>query len=188
MTKILREKLCSKELEFEQLQEEFASSITGHEKIKAEIKRLQSQLCNLQRRSKDMEVQVSFFCLSVSFVEIIPQEREVEIIVGLYQISRKDADLNETRSDLEERRKELVVNRDGLVKVTKDRDLLREELNKLKGTNMVLSCEISSLRKKIESLEEDVLTKDGQISILKDSTLYSKSSSAVISKFKHRMI
>lgn len=65
MTKILREKLCSKELELEQLQEDFASSITGHEKIKVEIKHLQNQLRNLQHRCNDMEVQVSFLYLFI---------------------------------------------------------------------------------------------------------------------------
>lgn len=80
---------------------------------------------------------------------------------------------------MEERRRELTLNRDSLVKISKDRDLLWEESNKLKETNMVLSCEINSLKKKIESLEEDVLTKDGQISILRDS---------VISKFKQHRI
>lgn len=53
--------------------------------------------------------------------------------------------------------------------VSTENNELWEEVKRLRKTNMVLENEIVSLRKKIESLEEDILLKEGQICILKDS-------------------
>ncbi|XP_020253644.1 cingulin-like protein 1 isoform X2 [Asparagus officinalis] len=57
LTRLLREKLCSKELELEQLQSEFASSVRTHDVLQAEIQRLQDELSCLTHKAKDMELQ-----------------------------------------------------------------------------------------------------------------------------------
>ena len=44
-----------------------------------------------------------------------------------------------------------------------------EEVKSSKEKIMLLNYEVLSLRKKIEELEEDILTKEGQIAILRDS-------------------
>jgi peptidoglycan hydrolase CwlO-like protein len=53
--------------------------------------------------------------------------------------------------------------------VTDERDLSWQEAKQLRRTTTVMQNEIGSLKKKIESLEEDILVKEGQISILQDN-------------------
>jgi len=61
LTKLLREKLCSKELELEQLQSEFASSIRSQDILQTENQRLQDELSCLTHRANDMELQVNIY-------------------------------------------------------------------------------------------------------------------------------
>lgn len=53
--------------------------------------------------------------------------------------------------------------------VSQEKEQMWEEVKQLRKTNMLLENEVSCLRKKIETLDEDILLKEGQISILKDS-------------------
>ncbi|XP_026661184.2 golgin subfamily B member 1-like isoform X2 [Phoenix dactylifera] len=57
VTRVLREKLCYKELELDQLQAEMASSIRVHDVLQTEIQRLQDELSCLTHKMKDMELQ-----------------------------------------------------------------------------------------------------------------------------------
>lgn len=61
LTSLLREKLCSKELELEQLRADFASSIQTHDILQTEIQRLQDELSCLTHKAKDMELQVNIY-------------------------------------------------------------------------------------------------------------------------------
>ena len=47
--------------------------------------------------------------------------------------------------------------------------MLWERVKQCSEENMLLSAEVNILKKKIEVLEEDLLLKEGQITILKDS-------------------
>lgn len=58
VTKILREKLCFKELELEQLQAELATSIRGHDILRSELQRAQDSISSLTHKLKDLELQV----------------------------------------------------------------------------------------------------------------------------------
>ncbi|KAG4196398.1 hypothetical protein ERO13_A06G179010v2, partial [Gossypium hirsutum] len=49
------------------------------------------------------------------------------------------------------------------------RDLTWEEVKQYAEKNMVLNSEINALKKKIEGLDDDILLKEGQITILKDT-------------------
>ncbi|KAK5826536.1 hypothetical protein PVK06_021460 [Gossypium arboreum] len=53
--------------------------------------------------------------------------------------------------------------------VSQERDLTWEEVKQYAEKNMVLNSEINALKKKIEGLDDDILLKDGQITILKDT-------------------
>lgn len=141
LTSLLREKLCSKELELEQLQADFASSIRTHDILQTEIQRLQDELSCLTHKAKDMEL----------------------------QMIRKDENGNQFRQDLQECTKELTATRSVLVTVSQERDHMWEEVKHSRETIMLLNLEVNSLKKKIEALDEDVLIKEGEISILKDS-------------------
>nr|POE45776.1 hypothetical protein CFP56_42907 [Quercus suber] len=87
----------------------------------------------------------------------------------LQQMMRKDENLNQLESNLQESLKELTIMRGILPKVSDERDLMWEEVKQYNEKNMLLNSEVNVLRKKIEALDEDVLLKEGQITILKDS-------------------
>lgn len=58
LTRLLREKLLSRELELERLEADFASLVRSHDVMRTEIQRLQDELSCLNHKTKDMELQV----------------------------------------------------------------------------------------------------------------------------------
>ncbi|XP_058107659.1 uncharacterized protein LOC131251143 [Magnolia sinica] len=141
LTKALREKLCFKEMELEQLQAELATSIRGLDILRCELQSAHDTVSCLTHKMKDLELQAL----------------------------RKDENVNQLQSDLQECMKELTITRSILPKVSAERDLMWEEVKQYSEKNMLLNCELISLKKKIEALDEDILLKEGQITILKDS-------------------
>lgn len=141
LTTVLREKLFSKELELEQLQSDVASSVRAHDVLQTETQRLQDELSCLTHKTKDMEL----------------------------QMLRKDESINQLQHDLQECTKELTATCSILTKVSEERDHMWEQVKHSRETIMLLDHEVSSLKKRIEALDEDVLVKEGQIAILKDS-------------------
>ncbi len=77
------------------------------------------------------------------------------------QMVKKDENINCLQTDYEESTKQLTIMKGMLPKVSGDRDMLWERVKQCSEENMLL-------KKKIEALEEDLLLKDGQITILKD--------------------
>lgn len=67
ITTVLREKLLHKELELERLQAELGSSVRGKEGLQSEIIRLQDHASCLTHAMKDMEHQVRFRSMCISF-------------------------------------------------------------------------------------------------------------------------
>jgi hypothetical protein len=53
--------------------------------------------------------------------------------------------------------------------VTEERDLSWQESKQLRRNVNIMQNEVVSLKKKIEALDEDILLKEGQITILQDS-------------------
>ncbi|KAM1053721.1 hypothetical protein ACFX2J_001193 [Malus domestica] len=53
--------------------------------------------------------------------------------------------------------------------------MIWEEVKKYNEKNMLLNSEVNMLKKKIETLDEDILLKEGQITILKDTIGRNKS-------------
>lgn len=47
--------------------------------------------------------------------------------------------------------------------------MMWDEVKQYSEKNMLLNAEVNALKKKIESLDEDILLKEGQITILKDT-------------------
>lgn len=82
---------------------------------------------------------------------------------------KKDETINQLQCDLQECKKELTIVRGILPKVSDERDMMWEEVKQYTETNMLLNSEINMLKKKIQTLDEDILLKEGQITILKDS-------------------
>ncbi|CAA0833597.1 Unknown protein [Striga hermonthica] len=141
LTSLLREKLYSKELDLEQLQAELAAAVRGNDILKCE---LQSEVDN-------------FSCLNHKM-------KELEL-----QTMKKGETINQLQGDLQECQRELAIARGILPKVSEERDMLWEEVKEYSEKNMLLNSEMNVLRKKIETLDEEILLKEGQISILKDS-------------------
>ncbi|XP_038973361.1 myosin-J heavy chain-like [Phoenix dactylifera] len=141
LTRVLREKLCSRELEFEQVQADLASSIRARDILQTEIQRQQDELSCLTHKMKNME----------------------------HQIVKKDEIINQLQQNLQDPMKELAILQGILTKVSEERDQKREEVKQLRKSNMLINDEVKTLRKKVETLNEDILLKEGQLSILKNS-------------------
>ena len=106
---------------------------------------------------------------SLSLVPSLCLVKLQKFLSPLQQMRRKDEYLNQLESNLQESLKELTIMRGILPKVSDERDLMWEEVKQYNEKNMLLNSEVKALRKKIEALDEDVLLKEGQITILKDS-------------------
>lgn len=59
ISRVLKEKLLSNELDIEQLQSDLAASLRIQDVLQNEIQRVQDELCCLIHKSKHLEVQVT---------------------------------------------------------------------------------------------------------------------------------
>ncbi|KAF9616847.1 hypothetical protein IFM89_032697 [Coptis chinensis] len=141
VTAALREKLFTKDLEIDQLQAELATASRGHDILRCEVQAALDAISSMAHKMKDLEL----------------------------QILRKDELISRLESDLQECAKKLKIVEGILPKVSDERDSLWEDVKQYSERTMLLNAEVKSLRKKIESLDEDILLKEGQITILKDS-------------------
>lgn len=141
LTCMLKEKLYSKEKEIEQLQAELASALRNHDVLQSEIQDTFDTISCMNHKMKNLEL----------------------------QIIKKDGMIKQLEGEVWSQGEKLFSTKGVLSKVTQERDLMWEEVKQYSEKNMLLNCEINSLKKKIDALEEDALLKDGQISILKDS-------------------
>ncbi|KAK9117000.1 hypothetical protein Sjap_015947 [Stephania japonica] len=141
VTSLLREKLLTKQLELDQLQAELATTVAGREILKHEVQVALDALSCMSLKMKDLEL----------------------------QMLQKDESIKQLRSELQECTKELTFTKDVLPKVSKERDVMWEEVKQYSEKNMLLNSELKLLKKEKETLEEDILMKEGQITILKDS-------------------
>ncbi|XP_058204647.1 uncharacterized protein LOC131318721 [Rhododendron vialii] len=141
LTSLLREKLYTKEVEVEQLQAELAAAVRGNGMLRSEVQNALDNISCMTHKMKDLEL----------------------------QMIKKDEKVNQLQNDLQECTTELTITRGILPKVSEERNLMWEEVKQYSERNMLLNSEISGLKKKIEALDEDILLKEGQISILKDT-------------------
>ncbi|KAL1559467.1 COP1-interactive protein 1-like [Salvia divinorum] len=141
LTSLLREKLYSRELDVEQLQAELAAYIRGNDVLKSEVQNAVDNLSCVNHKMKDVKL----------------------------QMIKKDETVNQLHGDLQDCKEELAIMRGILPKLSEERDMMWEEVKRYSESNMLLNSEVNALRKKVEALDEDILMKEGQISILKDS-------------------
>ncbi|XP_047939623.1 COP1-interactive protein 1-like [Salvia hispanica] len=141
LTSLLRERLYSRELDVEQLQAELAAAIRGNDVLKSEVQNAVDNFSCVNHKMKEVEL----------------------------QMIKKDETVSQLHEDLQDCKKELAILRGILPKVSEERDMLWEEVKRHTESNMLLNSEVNALRKRIEALDEDILMKEGQISILKDS-------------------
>lgn len=141
LTSLLRERLYSKEMEVEQLQAELATAVRGHDILQRQVQNSLDELSCATHKMKDLEI----------------------------QMMKKEENIKQLENNLQEYTKELTVMRGILPKVSEERDLMWDEVRQYSEKNMLLNSEVNILKKKIESLDEDILLKEGQITILKDT-------------------
>ncbi|GAV63732.1 hypothetical protein CFOL_v3_07250 [Cephalotus follicularis] len=141
LTSLLKEKIYSKELEAEQLQAEVAAAVRGNDLLKCEVQNAWDELSCVTHKLKELEI----------------------------LMLKKDESISQLENNLQENTKELTIMRGILPKVSEERDLMWEEVKRYNENNMLLNSEINQLKKKIEALDEDILLKEGQITILKDT-------------------
>ncbi|KAI0498215.1 hypothetical protein KFK09_021456 [Dendrobium nobile] len=141
LTRLLREKICSRELEIEQLQRDLTSSIRKCDQLSTDIQTLKDEVSCLNHKKRDIEI----------------------------KMQKKDENFLLLQQDLQQCTRDLTATRSNLTNVSEERDHIWEEMKQLRENNTIMDCELKSLNKKIELLDEDILYKEGQISILKDS-------------------
>lgn len=61
LSRVLKENLCSRELEYEQLQADFATSVRARGILQTANQRLQDELSCLNHKMKDLELQVNVY-------------------------------------------------------------------------------------------------------------------------------
>ncbi|KAL4017878.1 hypothetical protein IC575_021454 [Cucumis melo] len=141
LTNLLREKLYSKELEIEQLQAEIATAARANHILKCEVQSAQDNISCITHKLKDQKL----------------------------QILKRDENVNRLQNDLDESTTELAIIRGTVPKISEERDIMWDQVKQYSEENMLLNSEVNLLKKKIETLEEDILLREGQITILKDS-------------------
>ncbi|KAL8091311.1 uncharacterized protein LOC141698257 [Apium graveolens] len=141
LTSLLRDKLHSQELDIEQLQAELATAVRGNDILRCEVQHAVDNLSSMNHKLKDLEL----------------------------QMMKKDESITRLKSDLQECTKELTIMKGILPKVSEERDALWDEVKRYSEKNMLLNQEVTVLKKKVETLDEDILLKEGQITILKDN-------------------
>ncbi|KAE9611590.1 hypothetical protein Lalb_Chr06g0164081 [Lupinus albus] len=141
VTRLLREKLYSKELETEQMQAELATAVRGNDILRSEVQNTMDNLSSVNHKLKDLEL----------------------------QMLKKDDSINRLQSDLQEAMRELTIMRGILPQVSEEKDLMWDKVKEYREHTMLLKSETTELKKKIDTLDEDILVKEGQITILKDA-------------------
>ncbi|KAI3793397.1 hypothetical protein L1987_36016 [Smallanthus sonchifolius] len=141
ITSLLREKLYSKEADVERLEAELATAVRGNDILRCEVQNAMDNLSCITHKMKDLEIQVI----------------------------KKDESIYQLQLNLQDCKKELSTVNGILPKVSEERDMLWENVKQYSENNMLLSSEVVMLKKKVEALDEDVLMKEGQITILKDA-------------------
>jgi len=141
MTRVLKEKMCSKEVEIEQLHCDISSLVREDEITKSENQRMKDEISSLTHKSKEFEL----------------------------QMLKKDESLKQVELDLIEYKQECNSSRDILPKISDERDRMWKDVQRLTESNMLMNFENKSLKRKIATLDDEILVKEGRIAILKDS-------------------
>ncbi|XP_057851074.2 uncharacterized protein LOC131061426 isoform X2 [Cryptomeria japonica] len=141
LVKILQEKICSNEADLEQLEEEVATLVRNQDVLTSNIENLEGRLSSSNQK-----------------------EKELELLLG-----GKENTIRCLQADLQECLKELALLRGEIPKISEERDDFQQDAERLKCQNMELISEVESLKMRVEKLQEDVLVREGQLSILQES-------------------
>ncbi|KAI5401978.1 COP1-interactive protein 1 [Lathyrus oleraceus] len=141
VTSLLKEKLFSKELQVEQMRAALATEERGNDMLRSEVQNTYDNLSMVSHELKNLEL----------------------------QMLKKDESMNCLQSNFDESSGKLISTRAELHKVLQEKERLLKEVAQFKEQNMLLNSELNEQKLKVLALDEDILVKDGQITILKDS-------------------
>ncbi|XP_058774659.1 COP1-interactive protein 1-like [Vicia villosa] len=141
VTSLLKEKLFSKELQVEQMRAAIATEERGNDMLRSEVQNTYDNLSMVSHELKNLEL----------------------------QMLKKDESMNCLQSNFDESSGKLISTRAELHKVLQEREHLSEEVEQFREQNMLLKSQVDKLKLDILTLDEDLLVKEGQITILKDS-------------------
>ncbi|XP_040971394.1 uncharacterized protein [Gossypium hirsutum] len=157
--KFIEEKLYSKELEVEQLQAEVSAAVRGNDILRCEVQNAMDNISCLTHRLKDLGLQM-----------LKKDENEICIWNDLQESNMSGNTRSKAVFGLTFKNHERTSHLErGIANGFSERDLTWEEVKQYAEKNMVLNSEINALKKKIEGLDDDILLKEGQITILKDT-------------------
>ncbi|PHT61181.1 hypothetical protein T459_34973 [Capsicum annuum] len=122
-----------------------------------DITKLQSNLAAAVRSNDILKCEVQNALDALSYA--IPKLKYLKL---------QDENINQLTNDLQECMKERGVVKGILPKVFQERDFMWEEVKSYSEINMMLNYEINMLKRKVDTLDEDFLMKEGEITILKD--------------------
>eukprot|EP00252_Welwitschia_mirabilis_P007919 TRINITY_DN19612_c0_g1_i1.p1 TRINITY_DN19612_c0_g1~~TRINITY_DN19612_c0_g1_i1.p1 ORF type:complete len:651 (-),score=141.69 TRINITY_DN19612_c0_g1_i1:178-1863(-) len=140
-SRIIKEKLSATEAEVGHLQEQVAKMARNQQILGTENLEFQSLLENVSCEMTDFKV----------------------------ELSEKDQTMHNLEADLERHLKEEENLRNDLIKSVQERNLLCTEAERLNREIRRLNTELDDFRNKADKLEELVLIRDGEITILKET-------------------
>eukprot|EP00252_Welwitschia_mirabilis_P025878 TRINITY_DN8251_c0_g1_i1.p1 TRINITY_DN8251_c0_g1~~TRINITY_DN8251_c0_g1_i1.p1 ORF type:complete len:1014 (+),score=231.53 TRINITY_DN8251_c0_g1_i1:415-3042(+) len=143
LSKVLKEKLWSSEVELERLQEEVANLVRTRESLSNENLSLQKMLNQTLQKEKELQIQAK---------------------TRMHDIKHLQNEWNGCCEELSRLTQELS-------RTAKERDNFQQNAEQLSWENKTLAAEVQMLKKRIEKLDEDVLFKEGQLSILREGQL-----------------
>ncbi|CAM6126993.1 unnamed protein product [Calypogeia fissa] len=141
LCKLLRDKLSQSEDDLNKRCEEVAGLIRSRDWFQSELQRAQSALGEASQRLATLERTV---------------KQKEDIILSW-------------KAEKQGYLQDILKLREALPQVEHERDEMREEADEIGREALRLSAEVEVLRRKVVQLEEDVLVKEGQISILRGS-------------------
>ena len=193
--KLLREKLTCKGAELEQRNDDVVALEQRRDWLEAEVLKLQRFLGEANQKISSLERQVCGSTISYLWVPVVKSTITSvlpvrnffsEFAIWLYlrawmhiltlhfswlvlQSEDQKEKIKNLQTDVEGHVKELCKLKDQLPRIKKERDDLSLEAEQMGREALRLSTEVEALRRKVHELDEDVMVRDGQISILCNS-------------------
>ncbi|CAN8254535.1 unnamed protein product [Cochlearia groenlandica] len=137
MTRLLRDKLYSKDQETELLQAEVSAAVRSNELLRGEIQNSKDSLSVKTHEVKDLKL----------------------------QMVKREENINRLEMNLQEAAKDMS----SMKPILHERDQIWREWRQCCEKNMLLGSENDALKGMVERLEEKVLEKEGEITILHDT-------------------
>ncbi|MCO5575445.1 hypothetical protein L7F22_029246 [Adiantum nelumboides] len=137
--RVLSSKLVSREAELKRLDEEIVETFNSKESLQMEVDDLHEKLLAANQRNRELE-------------------REVE---------KKEIALEMLQTDAERQSKELTNLQHELCHMRRQREAIQKETEDMSREALRLTLELNESKKAAEKLEEEVMLKEGQISILR---------------------